>query len=107
MRSTALPISHTTTRLEAVTLLRLGRILNFMKRLLDRGERLPDPSLFDHMLVGEAGDRFEIGKNLLAAFLYDGRVWGMTPGGEAYTHSISRDFTEKFLKGIRRFQVRG
>ncbi len=33
MRSTALPLSDTTTRMESVTLLRLGRILNFMKSL--------------------------------------------------------------------------
>lgn len=33
MRSTALPISDTTTRDETVTLLRLGRIINFMKAL--------------------------------------------------------------------------
>lgn len=33
MRATAVPISDTTTRDESVTLLRLGRILNFMKSL--------------------------------------------------------------------------
>ncbi|MEN6440968.1 MAG: radical SAM protein [Syntrophobacter sp.] len=33
MRATALPITDTTTRLEAATLLRLGRVVNFMKTL--------------------------------------------------------------------------
>jgi radical SAM superfamily enzyme YgiQ (UPF0313 family) len=32
MRSSALPLSHTTTRKEAATLIRLARILNFIKR---------------------------------------------------------------------------
>jgi len=38
MRSTALPISDTTTREDSITLLRLGRILNFFKSL-DSAER--------------------------------------------------------------------
>ncbi|MGO9311206.1 MAG: B12-binding domain-containing radical SAM protein [Syntrophobacteraceae bacterium] len=38
MRSTALPISDTTTREDSITLLRLGRILNFFKSL-DTAER--------------------------------------------------------------------
>ena len=38
MRSTALPISDTTTREDSITLLRLGRILNFFKSL-DPAER--------------------------------------------------------------------
>jgi radical SAM superfamily enzyme YgiQ (UPF0313 family) len=43
MRSSALPIEHTTRRIESVTLLRLGRLLNFMKYLLDHGLSLPAP----------------------------------------------------------------
>ena len=38
MRSTALPVSDTTTRTDSITLLRLGRILNFFKSL-DSAER--------------------------------------------------------------------
>ena len=36
MRSSALPVSHTTSRIESVTLMRLGRLLNFMKALTDQ-----------------------------------------------------------------------
>ncbi|MGD9192567.1 MAG: radical SAM protein, partial [Desulfobacterales bacterium] len=35
MRSAALPLSHTTKRTEAITLLRLGRLLNFLKYQID------------------------------------------------------------------------
>ncbi len=48
MRSTALPISNTTTREDSVTLLRLGRILNFFKSL-DSAER--------EEILGLAGQR--------------------------------------------------
>ena len=41
MRSTALPIEDTTTRLASVTLLRLARVLNFMKFLKDQHMALP------------------------------------------------------------------
>ncbi|MCX5882316.1 MAG: radical SAM protein [Deltaproteobacteria bacterium] len=37
MRSSALPLSHTTSRIESVTLMRLGRLLNFIKSLIDQG----------------------------------------------------------------------
>ncbi len=36
MRSSTLPLSHTTSRIESVTLMRLGRLLNFMKSLIDQ-----------------------------------------------------------------------
>ena len=107
MRSTALPISHTTTRTESVTILRLGRILNFMKRLVDGNQQFPDPLPIEHMSLKEVKDRFEIGKRLLAAFFHDGRIWGMIPDGEVYSHTVTSALAEKFLEGIRQTQVRG
>jgi anaerobic magnesium-protoporphyrin IX monomethyl ester cyclase len=41
MRSSAFPLDHTTSRVQAVTLMRLCRILNFMKHLADQGIVLP------------------------------------------------------------------
>ncbi len=107
MRSTALPISHTTTRTESVTILRLGRILNFIKRLVDGKQQIPDPLPIEHKTRKEVKDRFEIGKELLAAYLHDGRIWGMTPEGEVYAHSVSSVLAEKFIEGIRKIRVRG
>lgn len=43
MRSTAFPVDHTTSRIQAVTLLRLSRILNYMKHLIDYGRHIPEP----------------------------------------------------------------
>jgi anaerobic magnesium-protoporphyrin IX monomethyl ester cyclase len=43
-RSTALPISHTTSRLEIVTLLRLGRIVNYMKSLANKKKTAVTPN---------------------------------------------------------------
>ena len=104
MRSTAFPISHTTTRTESVTILRLGRILNFMKRLVDFEQRFPDPLPIEHATLKEMKDRFEIGKKLLAAYMHDGRIWGMTPDGEIYAHSVSSVLAEKFMEGIRQIR---
>ena len=107
MRSTALPISHTTTRTEAITILRLGRILNFMKRLVDDKQRFPDPLRIELAALKEVKDRFEIGKKLLAAYLHDGRIRGITPDGEIYAHSVSSGLAEKFREDIHKIRVRG
>ncbi|MCP4670285.1 MAG: radical SAM protein, partial [Desulfobacula sp.] len=42
-RSSALPLDDKTSRRQAVTLLRLSRILNFMKHLKDTSEPIPEP----------------------------------------------------------------
>jgi len=107
MRSSALPLSHAaTTREEAATLLRLARLLNFMKGLLDEGEPLPEPA----PLLGEAldpGDRRRSGVELLAAFFHDGALRGLKPSGEVLEHRASRKLTAAFLKGLRSVRVRG
>ncbi len=41
MRSTAFPLDHTTSRIQAVTLLRLCRILNYLKHRVDLGPPCP------------------------------------------------------------------
>jgi hypothetical protein len=106
MRSSALPLSHTTSRLEAVTLLRLARILNFMKSLLDRGISIPDTSYAKFDIDGP-GDRIESGRRLIAKFLIDGRIRGMTPRGEVYDHVISESVSRKFLAGLEKINLRG
>jgi radical SAM superfamily enzyme YgiQ (UPF0313 family) len=100
MRSSALPISHTTTRLESVTLLRLGRILNFMKSLADQGIPIPARSGFTKNDISDLKDRGEIGRRLLGWFLYDGRIRGITPEGEIFEHLISENLTKMFIRGL-------
>jgi len=83
MRSSALPVSDMTTRLEILTLLRLGRILNFMKLLKKQGI--------------QADRRHEIGKRFLEEFLQDGRIRGMTREGEVFEHEVSSELTQAFF----------
>ena len=106
MRSTALPLSHTTTRLETITLMRLGRILNFMKSLKDQGmdirNRLPD------IHPGEGFEmRQNIGIQLIQMFLSDGKIRGVTPDGTIYAHNTASHLVERFRSGIQIFQLKG
>ncbi|MEE8399092.1 MAG: radical SAM protein [Desulfobacterales bacterium] len=101
MRSSALPLSHSTTRREAVTLLRLGRIVNFMKSLTDQGETLPKPAP-PEPIHAKALSRKEMGIHLLQGFFHDGRIRGMTPEGDIYEHEISRRLTSQFIAGLSR-----
>jgi radical SAM superfamily enzyme YgiQ (UPF0313 family) len=106
MRSSALPIEHTTRRIEAVTLLRLGRILNFMKYLLDHGFPLPAPRQADVAAL-DPRDRIDVGRHLLARFLTDGRIRGITPEGRTYEHPVALHLCEQFLRGLRKITLSG
>ncbi len=99
MRASALPISHTTDRTEAATLLRLGRILNFIKGLSAHGVDLPAPDWHVRPRLDET-DRRAAGMRLLGWFLGDGKIRGMTPGGEVYEHMAARDLSGRFLQGL-------
>jgi radical SAM superfamily enzyme YgiQ (UPF0313 family) len=106
LRASALPVEHTTRREESATLLRLGRILNFMKHLLDGGQALPPPSLAG--LAGiDPANRIEAGRRLLAAFLSDGRIRGLTPTGEIYEHRVATAMITRFLQGLQTRVLRG
>ncbi len=96
MRSSAFPLSQ--NRLESVTILRLARILNFIKLLESEGISLPLPSDEDIAEIGN--DRRAIGIRLLSRFLHDGRIRGVTPEGEVFEHQISGELTEKFVRNI-------
>ena len=107
MRSSALPISHLTTREHTITILRLGRILNFMKSLLDNGFKLPDPKPFKEAKILNLKDRTEIGIKLLQWFFYDGKIRGVVPDGAVYEHAVSTDLTLRFIDGLNRIHIRG
>ena len=106
LRSSALPLSHTTSRKEAATILRLGRVLNFMKFLIDRQIPLPLPSSEAVRLV-EPADRIKTGKRLLSKFLADGKICGITPEGEIFDHYISERLCHQFLEGLKSIKIRG
>jgi radical SAM superfamily enzyme YgiQ (UPF0313 family) len=106
MRSSALPLSQTTTRLESVTLLRLGRILNFMKSVLDRGDKIPEPTPAREKLENPES-RYNSGIQLLQHFRHDGKIRGSTPDGKVFEHTIAGHLTEQFLEGLQDIQLRG
>ena len=106
LRSSALPVSHTTTRTELITLLRLGRILNFMKQLADLELTVSHASIHPVGIKPPDG-RIETGRKLLAMFLNDGRIRGVTPQGEIYEHTVSTELTHDFLQGLKNIRMRG
>jgi radical SAM superfamily enzyme YgiQ (UPF0313 family) len=107
MRSSALPLSHTTSRTDSATLLRLTRILNFMKSLLDRGQKIPDPAPINGAAKINYEDKIEAGRQLLQWFLYDGRIRGVKPNGEVFSHKISGRLTKLFIGGLKQIRLRG
>jgi len=107
MRSTALPIEDRTTRLEAATLLRLARVLNFMKQLLDDGEELPAPDALDPGARLDPADRRTSGRALLAGLLADETLRGLSPDGEVFAHEASTSLVAAFLNGLRGVGVTG
>ncbi|MGD9081359.1 MAG: radical SAM protein [Desulfobacterales bacterium] len=106
MRSSALPLSHSTTRKESVTLLRLSRIINFMKSLVDSGLTLPSPVRATGTITTLI-DRREVGRRLLQFFLYDGIIRGVSPDGKLFEHEIDLELCKKFLAGLKSNKIKG
>ena len=106
MRSTALPLDHATSRLQAATLLRLTRILNFMKSLVDNCGSLPGPIPFPGN-PALPDDRDLAGRNLLQWFLHDGIVRGVDLQGEIYAHRTDPDLAQQFVLEIKKTPVMG
>ena len=99
MRATALPIDQRTSRTDTATLLRLGRLLNFIKHLQDIGMPIPRAEeIGDHL--DPSLDRRQVGLRLLAAFLLDGGIRGIEPDGTVYDHQVSVDLCKRFLSGL-------
>jgi radical SAM superfamily enzyme YgiQ (UPF0313 family) len=107
MRSSALPIAHTTTRKEAVTLLRLARILNFMKLLVDEQISIKKDSALGEIRITDPSDRMQTSRQLLAKFLHDGKIRGVTPEGHVFEHLISEKISHAFLSGLAAIDLRG
>ena len=107
MRSTALPLNDTTSRIEAVTLLRLSRILNFMKHLIDTRGTIPEPKPFFDKQIESSFDRQTLSQKLLQWFLHDGKIRGVHPKGEIYTHIADDILTRRFIKRIKTICLAG
>jgi radical SAM superfamily enzyme YgiQ (UPF0313 family) len=107
LRASAVPLSHTTNRTESVTLLRLARILNFMKLLLDREQKIPGPVPINGTLKIDYKDKTKAGKLLLQWFLHDGQIRGLRPNGEVYAHKFSPELADQFIRGLKQIRIRG
>ena len=64
-RSSALPLDHVTSRLQTATLLRLGRIINFMKTIRDKDIPIPDAETCSQDYLSPSTKRFDMGLSLL------------------------------------------
>ncbi len=106
-RSTALPIDDTTRREESLTLLRLARLLNFMKQCVDRQDEqpFPKPSSYDGRRLG--GTRLDMGRQLLSWFLADGILRGVDPGGTVFIHATDTRLTRSFWQSIQSVALKG
>jgi radical SAM superfamily enzyme YgiQ (UPF0313 family) len=100
MRATALPIEQRTSRTDSVTLLRLGRILNFIKHLVAVDVPLPSAAALSGKLDPSLS-RQQVGMKLLAAFLFDGGIRGVESDGTVYAHRVSGRLCRRFLKGLK------
>jgi radical SAM superfamily enzyme YgiQ (UPF0313 family) len=112
LRSSALPLNQdgVCSRIEAATLLRLSRIANFIRYLDQTGLELPRPERFPKKARPAAiiptplpdllSERTRQGIELLAWFLADGRIRGLTPAGEIYEHTVARTLTRQFQNTI-------
>ena len=99
-RSSALPLDHNTSRLQAVTLLRLGRIVNFMKMLNDQGIPLPEAEPCRQTHIAQSTNRFDVGIDLLAWFLKDGKIRGVDGDGHVYNHVADQELVNRFIAGL-------
>jgi len=94
-RSSAIPISDTTSRLESITLLRLGRILNFMSYLNGRAAGISPLS------GGNRDQRTMVGFELLQRFFQDGLIRGVKADGTQFVHETATQLTRLFVDRFR------
>ena len=100
-RSSALPLDHTTSRLQTVTLLRIGRIVNFMKMLIELGISIPEAETCGQTYISPSTERLETGRMLLKWFFKDGNIRGVDADGQIYIHTAAKELVEKFISEIR------
>jgi len=107
MRSSALPFDDSTSRLEAVTLLRLSRIINFMKHLVDSYGNIPDPEIVPDVSSLLVINRETVSQKLLQWFLFDGKIRGVTDTGKVYDHLSDDGLVKKCIKKLKAIEIKG
>lgn len=107
MRSSAFPVSHLTDRDQSVTLLRLARILNFMKSLNTGRVVPPAPEKCTKTRIVPYSDRTVMSRQVLKWFLHDGIIRGVETNGRIYAHQCDAGLIKQFLTGIRDSGIMG
>jgi radical SAM superfamily enzyme YgiQ (UPF0313 family) len=112
MRSTAFPVVDATSRLEAVTLLRLARILNFLKSYMDQNGILPGTLDAGEISAMENNcqkqmDRGKASILLMQMFLTDAIPRGMDHQGFIYHHPHSSDLCKTFIQRLQNITLCG
>ncbi len=111
MRSTALPVSDTTSKIQALTLLRLARILNYLKSCAGTDTDLPCALSGKARSATESGraasnpDRERASDLLIRMFLTDAVPRGMDHQGNIYVHPHCPDLCKKFVDKIGRIRI--
>lgn len=105
MRSTAFPVTDTTSRRQAVTLLRLARIVNFLKSCVEQNGGLPRALSASDILETENSchgkmDRYTASILLTQMFLTDAIPRGMDHKGRIYHHPHSIDLCKRFIQRL-------
>jgi len=100
MRGSAIPISHTTSRIQCITLLRLTRIINYIYLLICNRQTIPTPKACNTNKLPPEFNRDQIGKYLLSCFLYDAVIRGIDPDGTIYAHHVDTELVKYFLKQL-------
>lgn len=101
-RSTAIPLSSSTSRTETVTLLRIARIVNFMKSLKDRNVNFFEPIAPHHFPARhDAAGRRAIGIEALRRLFREGRIMGYSPDTGFYAHLASQPLLDLFVSRIK------
>ena len=67
---------------------------------------LPDASCAP-IMAADPTDRLNTGRRIVSRFLADGRIYGVTPQGDAYEHDVSKKLTRQFLAGLTSIKIRG
>ncbi len=125
MRSSALPVCDTTSRLESVTLLRLARIVNFMKSLVNENGTIPEAAAYEEIRAEERiqeriqemkpavhkgmdwKKRKHFSVKLLQWFLYDGKIRGINDQEDIFEHYTDHGLCQEFLARLEGISMQG
>jgi len=99
-RSSTLPLDHITSRLQTVTLLRLGRIVNFIKMMVDKGAPIPKAETCKQNYISPSTNRVDMGRTLLKWFFKDGNIRGVNGNGQVYIHAGDLELTNRFIRRL-------